>query len=194
MVRPGDCTTRTWSLAAEPNGDGQLGTGNRTQATTPTAVLNLGGMATLAAAATHGLATALRTRTTTNAYDRLSELTGVAGPGQQPASYAYDPAGNRTSARQGSVTTAFSQDRADRLTAAGPSTATSDADGNLTGLSGNGISESFAYDQANRLVSATVNGVTTTDAYDGDGVRVGQTVNGTATTYVNDTNRACPSS
>jgi RHS repeat-associated protein len=169
-----------------------LGTGNRTQTTTATAVLTLGGMAALAAGGQHGLATAIRTMTTAYTYDHLNELTATSGAGQRATSYGYDPVGNRTSEVQGASSAASTVDRADRLTSVGGLAATSDAAGNLTGLSGSGLAESFAYDQANRLTGATINGATTTDAYDGDGLRVGQTSGGTTTTYVNDVNRSLP--
>ena len=146
----------------------------------------------MAAGYLFGRATAIRQWTTSHSYDHLSELVGTSGAAQQTASYAYDPAGNRTNYAAGTSATAYAYDTAGRLTVVGPYTATSEADGNLTGLSGAGITQTFAYDQANRLTGITTNGATTTNSYNGDGLRISQTANGTTTSYVWDVNRALP--
>jgi RHS repeat-associated protein len=98
-------------------------------------------------------------------YDRLYRLTSVAGPDGARA-YTYDPAGNRLS-RVAGGTTAYTYDRADRMTAAGATPVTVNANGDLTARG----SDTFAYDEANRLASAIVAGAGETYTYDGNGVR-----------------------
>jgi RHS repeat-associated protein len=100
-------------------------------------------------------------------YDRLYRLTDVDDV-SGAASYTYDPVGNRLTASA----TAFTYDRADRITAAGAASVNVDANGNLTA---NGA-DTFAFDEANRLTGATVDGVTEAYEYDGDGTRVSRQV------------------
>jgi YD repeat-containing protein len=125
----------------------------------------------------------------TSAYghDRPYRLTsdGVTG-----ATYTYDPAGNRLTRTQSGVTTSYSYDRADRLSAAGSTSYTVNAAGTLT----NRGSDSFTYDQAHRLTSATVVGGTTTSyTYDGAGKRASSTVGTNPTThFVYDTSGTLP--
>jgi RHS repeat-associated protein len=123
----------------------------------------------------------------TYAYDRLYRLTSVTGPDGNPT-YGYDPLGNRTSKVEGG-TTAYTYDRADRITAAGATSITLDANGNTT-VRG---ADTLAYDQANRLTTATVAGTTETYAYDGDGTRFSRQVGGgSPIRYVSDVNRSLP--
>ena len=118
------------------------------------------------------------TATTTYAYDHRYQLLG-----DGTRTWAYDPAGNRQSVTVGGTATAYSYDKADRITAAGAVSHTVDANGNTKTRGG----DSFVYDQANRLLTATVSGTTTTNVYDGDGKRVSQTVGTSpATTYAYD--------
>jgi RHS repeat-associated protein len=120
-------------------------------------------------------------------YDRLSRLTSVAGPDGNPT-YGYDPLGNRTS-KILAGTTAYTYDRADRITTAGATSITVDANGNTTAKG----ADAFTYDQANRLKTATVSGTTETYAYDGDGVRFSRQVGGgSPIRYVSDVNRSLP--
>jgi RHS repeat-associated protein len=98
-------------------------------------------------------------------YDRLYRLTAVTGP-DGPRSYTYDPAGNRLT-RVSGTSTAYIYDRADRVTSAGATSITVDANGNLRAKG----ADAFVFDQANRLTSATVTGSTETYVYDGDGRR-----------------------
>jgi RHS repeat-associated protein len=94
----------------------------------------------------------------------------------------------RTSKIAGSSTT-YTYDRADRLTAAGAVSVTTNAAGVMTSRG----ADTFAYDQANRLTSAIVSGVAETFAYDGDGIRVSrQTGPGPVVHHVTDINRALP--
>jgi RHS repeat-associated protein len=120
-------------------------------------------------------------------YDRLDRLTSVTGPDGN-RSYTYDPVGNRLAKVLGG-TTAYSYDRADRITAAGATSMTVNANGNLTAKG----ADTFAYDQANRLTSATVAGASETYAYDGDGVRFSRQLGANpAIRYVTDPNRSLP--
>jgi RHS repeat-associated protein len=102
--------------------------------------------------------------------DRLYRLTAVAGP-DGPRTYTFDPVGNRL-IRVSGGTTAYAYDRADRISAAGATPITVDANGNLVAKG----ADAFGFDQANRLTSATVAGVTETYAYDGDGTRFSRQV------------------
>jgi RHS repeat-associated protein len=81
----------------------------------------------------------------------------------------------------------YSYDHADRITAAGSTGYTVDANGNTTVRGG----DNFAYDQANRLKTATVGGTTTTYVYDGDGKRTSATVGtNSPITYAYDVGRS----
>lgn len=125
--------------------------------------------------------------TWTYTYDRLYRLTSVTGPDGN-RTYAYDPVGNRVSMGNGG-TTAYSYDRADRISAAGGTAFTLDANGNTIAKA----TSTFTYDQANRLTSATVAGTTETYTYDGDGVRASRQVAGQpAVRYVTDPTASLP--
>jgi RHS repeat-associated protein len=114
-------------------------------------------------------------------YDRLYRLTSVTGPDGNPT-YGYDPVGNRTSKVLGGTTT-YTYDRADRITAAGATSITLDANGNTTAKG----ADTFTFDQANQLRSATVSGSTESYVYDGDGTRFSRQVGGNpAVRYVSD--------
>lgn len=103
-------------------------------------------------------------------------------------SYSYDPVGNRLTQVRGS-TTSYAYDRADRITAAGATTITVNANGNTTAKG----AESFTYNQPNRLKTATVGGATETYVYDGDGVRFSRQVGaGSPIRYVSDIDRGLP--
>jgi RHS repeat-associated protein len=120
-------------------------------------------------------------------YDRLDRLTSVDGPDGN-RSYTYDPVGNRLSKVLGG-TTNYSYDHADRITAAGATSMTVNANGNLSAKG----ADTFGYDQANRVTSATVGGASETYAYDGDGVRFSRQLGANpAIRYVTDPNRSLP--
>jgi RHS repeat-associated protein len=120
-------------------------------------------------------------------YDRLYRLTSVAGP-DGPRSYTYDPAGNRLTKVTGG-STAYTYDRADRITAAGALSVTVDANGNTTARG----TDAFGYDQASHMTTATVAGSSETYVYDGDGTRFSRQIGGNpAIRYVTDANMALP--
>jgi RHS repeat-associated protein len=124
----------------------------------------------------------------TYSYDRLYRLTGVAGIDGSPI-YGYDPVGNRASKVLAGATTNYAYDRADRISAAGATSITVNANGNTTAEG----ADTFTYDQPNRLKTATVSGTTETYAYDGDGIRFSRQVGGgTPIRYVSDVNRSLP--
>jgi RHS repeat-associated protein len=152
---------------------------------TPRALSSLSGIGSVAGGYLFSLAavgtSAPREASLTYSYDKLSRLTGVAGP-TSTTTYGYDPAGNRLSKVLGGTTTSYAYDRADRLTSAGGASVTVNANGNQTAKG----ADSYTYDQANRLKSVTVGGVTTTYTYDGDDNRVAATTSGTTTHYVYD--------
>lgn len=111
-------------------------------------------------------------------YDRLYRLTG-AQDASGSRSYTYDAVANRLT----NGPTAYTYDRADRITSAGTTAISVDANGNLIADG----SDSFAFDQANRLETATVDGTTETYAYDGDGTRFSrQVATDPAIRYVSD--------
>jgi RHS repeat-associated protein len=123
----------------------------------------------------------------TYTYDRLYRLTAVAGP-DGPRSYTYDPVGNRLSKVAG-ASTAYTYDRADRITSAGASSTTVDANGNLTAT---GL-DTFTFDQANRMTVATVGGAGEAYLNDGDGVRFSRQIGANpAIRYVSDVNVPLP--
>jgi RHS repeat-associated protein len=110
--------------------------------------------------------------------DRLYRLTGAQDT-SGARSYTYDPVGNRLSADS----TAYTYDRADRMTAAGSTSITVDANGNLIAKG----ADTFVFDQANRLTTATVGSDAETYLYDGDGTRFSRQVGvNPATQYVSD--------
>jgi RHS repeat-associated protein len=74
------------------------------------------------------------------------------------------------------------------LPAAGASSLTYDAAGNVTTTG----SSSFSWDWAGRLASATVGGTTSTYTYDGDNTRVAATSGGSTTNYVWDRASSLP--
>ncbi len=125
--------------------------------------------------------------TTAYTYDQLSRLTQVVITGGTTTTYGYDPVGNRLSMNRGAVTN-YAYDRADRITTAGSTSYSVNANGNLTARGSDG----FAYDQANRLKQATVGSTTVSYAWDGDGRRASQTVGSTTTRWVYDVNRGLP--
>jgi RHS repeat-associated protein len=123
----------------------------------------------------------------TYGYDRLYRLTGVTGA-DGPRSYVYDPVGNRLTKVAGGSTT-YTYDRADRITTAGGTPTTVDANGNLTAVG----SDTFGYDQANRMTAATVAGSSETYTYDGDGTRFSRQVGANpAIRYVTDVGTPLP--
>ena len=85
--------------------------------------------------------------------------------------------------------TAYTYDKADRITSAGGVTYTVNATGNLTSRVGGSVNDSFTHDQANRLTVSSIGGaptITASYAYNGDGLRVSKTVGATTTSYVYD--------
>jgi YD repeat-containing protein len=133
--------------------------------------------------------TVSRQATTCSGYDRLSQLTSAGLVGATPTGYGYDPAGNRlTKTPPGATPIGYQYDRADRLTSAGTTGYTLNANGNTVARG----SDTFTYDQANRLTSATIACVTTTYTYDGDGKRVSTTAGGVTTRYAYDVGGGLP--
>ena len=127
------------------------------------------------------------TPSTSYNYDKLYRLTGVTGP-SGTTTYSYDPLGNRASKILDGATTSYTYDRADRITSAGSTSYTVNANGNETARG----TDSFSYDQANQLKSATVTGTTGTYMYDGDGKRTSKTIGGVTTSYVYDVSGGLP--
>jgi RHS repeat-associated protein len=121
---------------------------------------------------------ATATANITYTYDPLYRLTAADYASGEFFHYTYDAAGNRLQlTRNGSLTTTYQYDAANRLTTVGGVTYTYDHNGNL--LSDG--SRSLTYDTANRLTQVVSGTLTTQYTYAGDGVRLAQTVNGDAT-------------
>ncbi|MDP9372012.1 MAG: DNRLRE domain-containing protein [Chloroflexota bacterium] len=110
-------------------------------------------------------------KTTGYSYDALNRLTRAQtadGAGAQIADYqyAYDGASNRTSQTVNGATTSYSYNAANQLTAAGGTTYSYDANGNLTG---NSAGLALAYNAKNQTTSVTPPGGTALNMnYTGD--------------------------
>ncbi len=89
------------------------------------------------------------TLTDSYGYDSLYRLTSVdyGNPAYADQTYSYDPMGNRTRLVEGTTTTNYAYDAADRLLTAGSTNYAFDANGNQT-REGN---RTFTYDRENRL-------------------------------------------
>jgi RHS repeat-associated protein len=171
LALKGDGTLWAWGY----NGSGQLGAASSGTCNTdpcsktPLQVTGPGGS---------GILTGV-TAAAGGAYHTLSVIGG--SPPPPTTTYAYDPAGNRLTKTAGAAT-AYTYDRADRITAAGATAYTVNANGNLTTRG----ADTFTYDQANRLKTAVISGTTTTYVYDGDGKVIRKTVGVTTTNYLYD--------
>ncbi len=103
----------------------------------------------------------------TYSYDVLNRLTGAAGSGTTSSSYAYDGAGNRTSATSHGVTTTYSYNSADELVSSlvnGTTTAYS-YDGNGNQLTGAG--RTFSINNKNQTTAITSGSATDSYTYSG---------------------------
>lgn len=110
-------------------------------------------------------------------YDALDRLTREAYPDGRTLGYTYDGAGNRLSKSDGTATTSYQYDAAERLTQAGSAAYTHDANGKLVQVSDGGTVTSYRYDAEDQLVEAGGE----TYRYDAFG-RVASVSNGRATT------------
>ncbi len=135
-------------------------------------------------------------QTSTFKYDELNRLTQEAHP-EQTLSYAYDAAGNRTSMTQGTATTSYTYNAAERMTKAGTTTFTYNKVGETTSRTTGTTTTNYAYDYEGmmtkagtrtyardpfgRAVSSTAG--TTTTEYLFDGAEAIQEKSGTTTTY-----------
>ena len=124
-------------------------------------------------------------------YDVLHRLTSEIRTSTDPysISFAYDPAGNRTSQVKDGNTTNYTYDDANRLLTADGTTYSWNANGNLTGKTVGTTSTDFVYDFDDRLTSITAGGSTTSFTYDGLGRRVSRTAAGATTDFFYDDNR-----
>jgi RHS repeat-associated protein len=126
-------------------------------------------------------------------YDNANELTSISYDGTghvADAAYTYDAAGHRVAASGSlvrplvdSTFASAAYDAGNHLTALGSSTVNSDANGNITAVSGpaavgmtwnvrnqlmsTGAGSTFSYDALGRMVSRTSGGVTSSYLYDG---------------------------
>ncbi len=106
-------------------------------------------------------------------------MTGTTYPNADTQSYTYDPMGNRLTKVNNGVTTSYTYDNADQMTAAGGVTFGYDNNGNQTGRG----ADTFGYNAENRLTSTNLGGVAGSYAYNGDGLRMSRTIGGTGVSY-----------
>jgi|GEM_PF-441215 len=118
------------------------------------------------------------------AYDNIYQLTGITLPDSTTMSFSYDAVGNRASLIEGSQTTAYTANAANRYTQVNATNHTYDPLGNLTSDG----SFAYGYDVENRLTSATKVGITASYAYDALGRRIKKDVNNAGTSYLYDKN------
>jgi RHS repeat-associated protein len=139
---------------------------------------------------------AVSNHTETAVYDELDRLTTAAYGPSDSVTYTYDEHGNRLTQTSGGLTTNYTHDEIDRLTATGGnfvSTSSYDDNGNRTSVSyGLGGTDSFSYDWNNRLTQATVGGSTVDYAYSGDDLRTSRTEGGITESYLWDRLSALP--
>ena len=100
-------------------------------------------------------------------------------------SWAYDKAGNRTQQIAGGVTTNYTYNAADRMTAVNSTAVSHDANGEVTADETGGA---YTWDVRGRLTSLTRNGVSASFVYDQDDLRLSKTVGGVTTSYLLDGN------
>jgi RHS repeat-associated protein len=126
--------------------------------------------------------TASGANTDNYSYDAVDQVTGVGYGSGRTVSYAYDPAGNRTSVIDSGATTAYAANALNQYVSAGPLALSYDANGNLASTS----VWNYTYDAQNRLVSATNGQTTAAFAYDARNRCVSRTINGVATYFAYD--------
>jgi RHS repeat-associated protein len=116
----------------------------------------------------------------TYGYDERGQLVS-AGKNGVTYGYQYDAAGNRTLAASGGVTRYFAYDAANRLTsvsgAGGTMGVSHDANGNMTQLGG----DTLSWNERGQLSGVSGGGITSSFAYDAYGRRVGKSVSGVGT-------------
>ncbi len=124
--------------------------------------------------------------TTTYGYDADGELISVAAPGGPTITYTYDADGNRTSETEGGVTTAYTINDMDEVTAAGATTYGYDPDGDLLSATDGGSTTTYSYNDESQLTGVSGPAGTYTYQYDALGNLSAETVNGQQTTYLVD--------
>ncbi len=114
-------------------------------------------------------------------YDALDRLTSETHP-ETSISYAYDPAGNRTSMAEGIGITNYTYDAAERMASAGGTTYSHDANGNLVSSVDQSGTTNYAYDFEDRLTEAGG----ASYAYDAFGRKVSSTTGADTTSHLFD--------
>ena len=112
-------------------------------------------------------------------YDALYRLNAVTYPNADTQGYTYDPMGNRLTKVNNSVTTNYTNDDADQMTAAGGVAYGYDNNGNQTSRG----ADTFSYNAENRLTATNLTGTAGSYAYNGDGLRTSRTIGATTTTF-----------
>jgi RHS repeat-associated protein len=120
----------------------------------------------------------------TYVYDALSQLIEAHLPGNRVITYAYDANGNRLSVTDTGVTSDYTTNNLNQVTAAGSVTYTYDADGNILTRTDNSGTTDYVYDDEHRLISVSNDTDTWTYTYDGLDRRATATHNGVTTTYL----------
>ncbi|HEV2225634.1 MAG TPA: RHS repeat-associated core domain-containing protein, partial [Nitrososphaerales archaeon] len=126
-----------------------------------------------------GTGNVLTLNTETYRYDWLNRLNYSSGP-WTTITYAFDQVGNRAKMMQGSTTT-YTYGAFNRLSSAGSTSYTYDANGNTITKSGGWV---FSYDYENRLTKVVQSSTTVqTNSYDGGGNRIKQVAGSNTFTY-----------
>ena len=128
---------------------------------------------------------------TTFGYDSSDQLTSEVRDNSHSTGYSiafvYDHNGNRTSKVQNGVTTTYSYDNHDKLTAAGSKTYGYDLNGNCTTVSVGTNTTTLTYDIENRVVGiAYPGGGSNSFAYNGDDLRTQKVDSSGTQNYVTD--------
>jgi RHS repeat-associated protein len=109
-------------------------------------------------------------------YDVLGQLTGVSYPNGTSAQYVYDSAGNRTSATEGGVQSAYITNNRNEYQSVGSTAFSYDANGNTTGQTPvPSVPYSYSYDYRNRLIQAQTPSASVSYTYNALGERSSRT-------------------
>ncbi|MEI7831644.1 MAG: Ig-like domain-containing protein, partial [bacterium] len=119
------------------------------------------------------------------AYDAAGQLTSAtftstntAVIANQSISYTYDAAGNRMQSVTNGTTTDYATNVMNQYTAVGADVPTYDADGNLLSAIAGATQWSYTYDDENRILTGTNGSETLSNEYDALGNRIGMVKNG----------------
>lgn len=116
--------------------------------------------------------------TTKYGYDLDGQLASVTLPGGRLIQYQYDASGNRVKVIDNGTETPYASNNLNQYTAAGATTFTYDANGNLHTRTDASGTTTYSFNAFSQLVSASGPGGTFTYEYDALGMRVAEIKNG----------------